>query len=429
MGGKKDCQREVGNLFDKLGSWRDESHKQISDIINFHSSSINKGINDLVKEVGDLQAELSVTKKERNVLLDTVENLNGEIRHLSAKLPVTQPLPEPEDNLSPDVREEAISDTTEHYIERPRIESETAKEEECLDYGDIFDENDQQQILKSPENTSEDFVCSECNFVFSTQENLTIHLKNVHPKLNEVSTGQSVHKMGGKQFKCDQCPHTTSRKESLKRHIEVVHDKIKSHVCGECGYAFSRKDNLKTHRNMVHQMGEKIFKCDKCPYTSYLNSTLKAHIKGVHDKIKNHVCGECGYACSHKSNLNKHRNYCTGQYVCGECGYATSRMDSLKKHRDSAHNMGEKQFKCGQCPHTSSQKTRLKSHIEWVHDKIKRYVCEECGYASSDGSNLNKHRNTVHNMGEKKFKCDVCPYKSYIRSDLSKHVKRTHLST
>ena len=131
-----------------------------------------------MREVDDLQAELSTIRKERNVLLETVGNLNGEIRHLSYKLPITQPLPEPEDNLDQDIRqvssEEEIPDTTEHYMERPRLRNETIQEEEFLDYEDISDQNIEQQILRSQENTAEDFVCSECNFSFSLQENLTI---------------------------------------------------------------------------------------------------------------------------------------------------------------------------------------------------------------------------------------------------------------
>ena len=315
MGNEKDCQREVWNLFEKLSSWRDESQKQISHIINFHSSSVNKGINDLVREVDDLQAELSTIRKERNVLLETVGNLNGEIRHLSYKLPITQPLPEPEDNLDQDIgqvsSEEEIPDTTEHYMERPRLGNETTKEVEFLDYEDISDQNIEQQILRSPENTSEDFVCSESNFSFSMQENLTIHLENVHSKLelndvgpglndelnnqSEISTfdilesnfkGGVARKTGDRKLKCEKCPYIPYNISSLKSHIKAVHDKIRNHVCGECGYAASQKINLKKHKNMVHRMGERKFKCDKCPCMAHYKYQVKQHFSEVHLSIK-----------------------------------------------------------------------------------------------------------------------------------------------
>ena len=87
MAGQRDSQNEVHDLFEKLVSWRDESHKHISGIIDSHNNTLKKGIDNLVKEVSNLQDDLSVIRKEKNVLLETVENLNGEIRHLSAKIP------------------------------------------------------------------------------------------------------------------------------------------------------------------------------------------------------------------------------------------------------------------------------------------------------------------------------------------------------
>ena len=89
---KMDCQSKAKKFFEELASWKEESHKQISNIINSHSGNINDGINALVEEVGGLQTELSVLRKERTVLLDTVDNLNGEMRRANAKLQLLQNL-------------------------------------------------------------------------------------------------------------------------------------------------------------------------------------------------------------------------------------------------------------------------------------------------------------------------------------------------
>ena len=65
MAGQSNSQSQVNDLFEKLISWRDESHEKISSIINSHNSTVKKGINDLVKEVSNLQDELSVIRMER----------------------------------------------------------------------------------------------------------------------------------------------------------------------------------------------------------------------------------------------------------------------------------------------------------------------------------------------------------------------------
>ena len=62
--GKINCLGEADDLFEKLTSWREESHQQISNIINSHNSSIRNGIHNMAEEICGLQAKLSVMEKE-----------------------------------------------------------------------------------------------------------------------------------------------------------------------------------------------------------------------------------------------------------------------------------------------------------------------------------------------------------------------------
>ena len=54
---QRDCQSQVTDLINKLYSWRDESHRQMSDIISYHSRSIDEGFNNLFEEFSHLQAQ------------------------------------------------------------------------------------------------------------------------------------------------------------------------------------------------------------------------------------------------------------------------------------------------------------------------------------------------------------------------------------
>ena len=75
----EDSQREVRDLFSKLNSWMEESQSQFSSLITSNNGIITKGVDDLVQEVRKLQEELSIVKKEKNILIGTVNCLNGEI--------------------------------------------------------------------------------------------------------------------------------------------------------------------------------------------------------------------------------------------------------------------------------------------------------------------------------------------------------------
>ena len=81
---------EIRDMFRQLSAWREESQSTFSTI----SNSIEKGISDLIDEVCDLKSKLSVTIDERNILLETVNNMNCNIRQANDKLPLLQNLTE-----------------------------------------------------------------------------------------------------------------------------------------------------------------------------------------------------------------------------------------------------------------------------------------------------------------------------------------------
>ena len=91
-----DFHNEVGNLFDELNTWRMESQKRFSDIIELYRGNVTRSHNNLLKEVENLHSEVSTIRKERNVLLETVDHLNNEIRQFNA---ITQQVPAQDDKL------------------------------------------------------------------------------------------------------------------------------------------------------------------------------------------------------------------------------------------------------------------------------------------------------------------------------------------
>ena len=97
--------------------------------------------------------------------------------------------------------------------------------------------------------------------------------------------------MGDKIFECEECLYTTCNGSNLIKHMDK-HNKITD-----------RK--LKKHSKEIH--GETtVFKCDFCPYAAARKPHLKRHIKAVHDKIRDNMCGDCGFSTTRKDKLKKH---------------------------------------------------------------------------------------------------------------------------
>ena len=117
---KNERETEVKHLFEKMLSWRDESYRQISDIVHSNNKSVDKAYNDLLEvvfklqnqvsdlrkeksslidtidnstatnsqKIEDLRAEISTLRRERSVLLETVQSLNGDRRQMTAESPL-----------------------------------------------------------------------------------------------------------------------------------------------------------------------------------------------------------------------------------------------------------------------------------------------------------------------------------------------------
>ena len=130
----KDSHREVRDSLKKLTLWKEESQRDFSYI----NICIDKGINDLIDEVCSLQDELSVTRRERNDLIQTVSNLSGEIRKLSTRLNITEPIPHIVENDLDTIEEESfemeVTDTDQQEIDKSGTSSES-EDEENIDYG------------------------------------------------------------------------------------------------------------------------------------------------------------------------------------------------------------------------------------------------------------------------------------------------------
>ena len=99
-----DSESEVGHFIEKLSTWKEETHKEFFNIVQFHCSSISKGINELVEEVRELQDKLSFVTKQRNDLLGIVHNLRNDNSQSSASKPFDKPLPEVEEIYHQDIK-------------------------------------------------------------------------------------------------------------------------------------------------------------------------------------------------------------------------------------------------------------------------------------------------------------------------------------
>ena len=255
-----DSQCEVRNLFAKLSSWQEESQREFSIILDSHSRSINKGINELLEQ-------LSAITKERDDLLGKVEDLQGEVWRQNSKLHVIQSLTESEGNPNQEGSRKL------EFLDAEVQGVETGDEMHLLDKEDNLDNS----ILNEIED--ENVKSIEC-----------------------IVDEEQVH------FEQSKACSDSQEKAQNSENGKIEDGDITKHG-GKCkGYAIPKKSHLNEHKDAEHKTGGKRFECKWCPYTSVHPGHFKRHTK-THQKRQNHVnrvCGECGYATLCKYNLNQH---------------------------------------------------------------------------------------------------------------------------
>ncbi|XP_077493219.1 histone-lysine N-methyltransferase PRDM9-like [Amblyomma americanum] len=150
------------------------------------------------------------------------------------------------------------------------------------------------------------FPCEICADLFSEEDLLEEHRRNMHPPKPE------------KRHSCRFCPYSTNNKTCHNRH-ERTHTGERPFVCEVCGKGFKVRCNLNNHLS-------------------------------VHSGDRLHECKDCGQCFSHAPNMVRHRRlrHTTGgrakPFVCRTCGKGFSFRSNLKRHI-SGHS-GEKPHAC-----------------------------------------------------------------------------------
>ena len=281
--------------------------------------SIDNAFDNLVEEFSNLQVQVSELRKERTVLLETLDNLRNESLH-SVKLPSNSADLEVQEN-------DSFEDTI------PAIKLNSVEENAV--YTD--DEDPLHPVLVKSRTKREHGDESMEQSNHSIQENVKV-------KVAKMTMIQKFWDKGSRHmtYTCEECGYASPRKSMVRRHWDSVHNKgMKKYKCQHCTYSAAQTGQLKSHMITVHKMGD-IFKCEKCPYSSTRGDMLKRHWDALH-------------------NMGNKR------FKCEECPFSSAEKQRLKEHIVSVHNnMGEN---CDKCPYSSVDKEWLNTHKKSHHAK------------------------------------------------------------
>ena len=284
--------------------------------------------------------------------------------------------------------------------------------------------------------------------------------------------------------KCTKCSQEFDSGKELYKHLEDVHaEKIYQNSnesadetrCPKCLDTFKTLLEMAMHFNDDHEKtSDNQYACPICETKQPSISKFKAHIEGVHLKVKA-KCPLCDSVVSSHSLKNHMRTSkckmrANKPFKCEECDFSTHADRYLKNHIMKNHKKEINPYACDKCERTFLFPEKLAEHEEDIHQRLKTFFCDKCGkgfskrekylfnkhvsrgycykpknYATPESARcdicndtfggiqyLIQHYRDVHDSlpnqykNKKLFMCDQCPNVYLSRGSMGKHKKKVH---
>ena len=413
---EEDCLSEVRNVFEKLNSWKKQSQRQFTSIIDSHNVSITKGVSGLIEEVVDLRAELSIIKKEKNILIDTVDSLNNEISQLKTRLPEkSQSTQNDENPIQNDGAKERSGQPNEVKDSSQIDFSDSA----CNDTLDLQDLSTGQEDLETEQSELQDVAEEKTNHTLkgndSSEVDISVQVDVPDSTNNDMADTRNL-RIGQKDQEMQQKESHSSPLKSSQGDGQT--DLKQERNCAE----ISPRDGKKLAASLEKRFKEII--CEECKFATTNVDYFRIHLEHVHGVVaKKYACELCPYDTSDKQRFKKHNfsihNIGDERFQCKLCPYKTIQKHLFISHSFSIHKIGEAKYKCEFCSFESSSNGTFKVHVEQVHGGVGDHICDLCGLVTPTKITLRRHLKRVHkSVLDANYACELCQFKTHCKLSL-----------
>ncbi|CAD6197886.1 unnamed protein product [Caenorhabditis auriculariae] len=231
--------------------------------------------------------------------------------------------------------------------------------------------------------TSGCYLCSDCNTVFSTFDELQTHIDHVHLQTNAEDEEQ-ISPPNAEMMIDVELPSSSDdpmmgdddvNKESDDDSSSLTSSDVIGFQCRFCPVKCEDQNQLNIHYLHLHQDRPR-YECEECHAIFAVKRELATHMR-IHSGEQPHKCTQCGKEFGTRQLLKKHWMWHTGErsHVCPHCGKAFFQKGHLTQHL-MIHS-GGRPHRCQQCQKTFIFKFDLNRHMK-IHQE-RGFSCQRCG--------------------------------------------------
>ncbi|XP_038220512.1 zinc finger protein 28-like [Zerene cesonia] len=224
--------------------------------------------------------------------------------------------------------------------------------------------------------------CSQCDSVFTSVEELEIHM--------------SKHTIS-----CQECGRYFKGKHTLRMHIRRIHNAHRQYICDSCQRTFNTKSRLESHM-ATHSvaLAEKLSYCGICKVQYKNIYVYRNHLKNsVNHSERAYKCSHCNKIFASKLYLQKHIDFyhlLKSPYKCIICKKLFISEWRLVNHRQKHHGLARtRDHICNICGKRFYTSSTLRSH-QLTHSEVRSFMCEDCGHTFKQRPALYTHYRLVH---------------------------------
>ena len=160
------------------------------------------------------------------------------------------------------------------------------------------------------------YHCHLCGYGSNKRHNVNYHLECIHGVYIDRKLSAKP-KLKCKEIKCKDCDQLFQTNRQLTIHYRVDHPDKRMFKCESCEYSSNYLPNMKTHHNSTHK--QLVLSCSLCVFITTWNTTFHQHMRDKHGVFQ-------------KSRTRVAKYNATGSLICDECGFLAKTEKQMKNH-------------------------------------------------------------------------------------------------